>query len=98
MGASAWTSSTLEVGRSSVKARAAQEAGARAVPGLGLAADAFEGGAGGGVEAARHASGEEGLTTSEDRVLHGLGHQDGIARLGECGVHQDGVEAELHCE
>ena len=34
--------------------------------------------AGGSVEAARHAAGEEGLATGEDAVLHCFGHEDRV--------------------
>ena len=66
--------------------------------GRGSAGDAFERGAGGGVEFAGHAAGEERLAAGEDGMLHGLGHEDGILGLGDGGVHQDGVEAEFHGE
>ena len=40
--------------------------------------------------------GEEGLAASEDAVLHGFGHEDGVLRGGDGGVHQYAVEAEFH--
>ena len=43
-----------------------------------------------------HAAGEEGLAAGEDSVLHGFGHEDGVLRGGDGGVHQDAVEAEFH--
>uniref|UniRef100_A0A0N4ZJ08 Biotin carboxylation domain-containing protein n=1 Tax=Parastrongyloides trichosuri TaxID=131310 RepID=A0A0N4ZJ08_PARTI len=49
-----------------------------------------------GVEPLLHPSRQVGFTPGDDRVLHGAGHQQGIARLGDGRVHQDAVAAQLH--
>jgi hypothetical protein len=48
------------------------------------------------VEAPRHPPGAKGDTTRFDREFHRRGHRDRIARGGDAGVHENGVDAELH--
>src|SRR5205814_4850770 len=61
-----------------------------------LADDAGEGRRSRGVEALGHAAGEEGFTARENGVAHGFGHEDGVSRFRDGGVHKNAVGAELH--
>ena len=63
-----------------------------------LAGDAFEGGAGGGVEFFGHTAGEEGFAAGFGAFAHGRRHEDGVGGAGDGGVEKDGVEAHLHGE
>ena len=64
-----------------------------------LAAEGVEHSLGGrrgfGVEFAGHAPGASGGESGEGGVAHGAGHGDGVARAGDGGVHEHGVDAEF---
>src|SRR5690606_41840940 len=47
---------------------------------------------------ARNAASAPGFAAGFDRFLHGRGHQDGVARAGDGGVHQYAVATGLHGE
>src|SRR5882724_2095883 len=49
-----------------------------------------------GVEALGHAAGEEGFTAGEGGVAHGFGHENGISRFRDGGVHKNAVGADFH--
>jgi hypothetical protein len=61
-----------------------------------LAHDAGEGAAGGGVEAFGHAAGEVGFAAGADGFAHGFGHEFGVLRFGDGGIHEEAVGAEFH--
>src|SRR5258706_3516501 len=61
-----------------------------------LTDDAGERAGGGGVEALGHAAGEIAFAAGDDRIAHGFGHEDGILRFSDGGVHEDAIGAELH--
>src|SRR5580704_7494723 len=60
--------------------------------------DPFQRRTGGSVELLRHAAGEIGLASGENRVVHGFGHEHRIFGGGDTGIHEDGVGAEFHGE
>src|SRR5690606_18494381 len=51
---------------------------------------------GGGIQAARHASGQVGSAAGNHRMLHGFGHQYRLLGGGDGGVHQHPGAAQLH--
>src|SRR5258706_13837677 len=61
-----------------------------------LTDDAGERAGGGGVEALGHAAGEIAFAAGDDRIAHGFGHEDGILRFSDSGVHEDAIGAEHH--
>ncbi len=49
-----------------------------------------------GVQLAGHAAGQVGVAAGDHRVLHRAGHADGVLCLGDGGVGDDAIAAELH--
>src|SRR5688500_11390881 len=58
--------------------------------------DAFEGAAGGGVAFLGDSAGLVGEAAGLQGVAHGVGHFYGVFGVGDAGVEEDAVGAELH--
>src|SRR5207247_9681503 len=56
----------------------------------------FEGAGGRGVELFGYTAGEIRLAAGDDSVIHGLGHEHGVLRKRDAGVHEHCIRAEFH--